>query len=50
VRAITRPFAAERERLSRLDLSDEDEAWFVEECRRAGIRSMITAFTGSSRC
>lgn len=48
VRTITRPFAAERERLSRLDLSDEDEAWFVEECRRAGIRSMITAFTRGS--
>lgn len=48
VRVITRPFAAERERLSRLDLSDEDEAWFVDECRRAGIRSMITAFTRGS--
>ena len=48
VRTITRPFAAERERLSRLDLTDEDEAWFVEECRRAGIRSMITAFTRGS--
>jgi len=48
VRVITRPFAVERERLSRLDLTDEDEAWFVEECRRAGIRSMITAFTRHS--
>ena len=24
---------------------DDDEAWFVEECKRAGIKSMITVFT-----
>jgi sialic acid synthase SpsE len=48
VRVISRPFEAERTRLERLDLTDEDEAWFVQECRRAGIRSMITAFTRGS--
>jgi sialic acid synthase SpsE len=45
VRVITRPFAPEFARLSRLDLTDDDERWFVEECRRAGVKSMITAFT-----
>lgn len=43
--AIKRPFAPEVARLSKLDLSDDDERWFVDECRRAGVRSMITAFT-----
>jgi sialic acid synthase SpsE len=42
---IQRPYRAEVERLARLDLSADDEAWFVEECRRAGTRSMITVFT-----
>ena len=45
VRAIHRPYAAEVERLSRLDLTLEDEAWFVDECRRAGVLSMTTLFT-----
>jgi sialic acid synthase SpsE len=45
VLVIKRPFAPEFARLSHLDLSDEDERWFVQECRRAGVRSMITAFT-----
>jgi sialic acid synthase SpsE len=45
VRAIKRPYGPERERLSGLDLTPDDEAWFVDECLRAGVRSMITAFT-----
>lgn len=45
VLAIKRPFEAERDRLAKLDLSDDDEQWFADECRRAGIKSMITAFT-----
>jgi sialic acid synthase SpsE len=45
VLAIKRPFDAERDRLAKLDLSDDDEQWFVDECKRAGIKSMITAFT-----
>ncbi len=47
VQAIQRPFAAERDRLQGLDLSPDDEAWFVDECIRAGVQSMITAFTRS---
>jgi sialic acid synthase SpsE len=42
---IKRPYLAEVERLSKLDLSLENEAWFVEECWRAGIAPMTTAFT-----
>ena len=42
---IKRPYQAEFERLSKLDLSLEEEAWFVEECRRVGVAPMTTAFT-----
>jgi N,N'-diacetyllegionaminate synthase len=45
VRTIKRPYAPELERLSRLDLSLDDEAWFVEECWRAGAAPMTTVFT-----
>lgn len=44
-RAIKRPFAPERERLAKLDLSLEDEAWFVDECHRHGVAPMTTVFT-----
>jgi N,N'-diacetyllegionaminate synthase len=44
-KTIKRPFRAEQERLQKLDLNDEDEVWFVEECKRAGIKPMITVFT-----
>lgn len=43
--AIKRPYQPEVDRLSKLDLSLEDEAWFVDECRRAGVASMTTVFT-----
>ena len=43
--AIRRPFGPEQDRLARLDLSLDDEAWFVDECRRAGVASMTTIFT-----
>ena len=36
VKTIHRPYAAELERLAKLDLTLEEEAWFAEECRRAG--------------
>lgn len=42
---IRRPFLDEFKRLSKLDLSLADEAWFVEECWRAGVAPMTTAFT-----
>lgn len=45
VRAIKRPYQAEVDRLSKLDLSPEVEAWFVDECVRAGVAPMTTAFT-----
>jgi sialic acid synthase SpsE len=45
IKVIKRPFDAELARLSKLDLSLEDEAWFVEECWRAGVAPMTTAFT-----
>lgn len=44
-KVIKRPYAAEYERLKKLDLSLDQEAWFVEECRRAGGAPMTTAFT-----
>ncbi|GBL20583.1 hypothetical protein EMGBS4_06430 [Acidimicrobiaceae bacterium] len=42
VKAIKRPYEAERDRLAKLDLSDDDEQWFADECKRAGVKSMIT--------
>jgi N,N'-diacetyllegionaminate synthase len=45
VKVIKRPYEAELARLSKLDLSIDDEAWFVEECWRAGIAPMTTAFS-----
>lgn len=42
---IKRPYDAELARLSKLDLSLDDEQWFVEECWRAGVAPMTTAFT-----
>lgn len=42
---IKRPYDAELARLSKLDLSLDDEAWFVDECWRAGVAPMTTAFT-----
>lgn len=44
-RAIQRPYQPEVDRLSGLDLSPDDEAWFVDECQRAGVAPMITVFT-----
>jgi N,N'-diacetyllegionaminate synthase len=45
VQVIKRPIEAEITRLSKLDLSLDDEAWFVDECLRAGVSPMTTAFT-----
>lgn len=42
---IKRPYLLEVERLSKLDLSLDDEAWFVEECWSAGVAPMTTAFS-----
>ena len=45
VKTIKRPYLPELERLKKLDLTLEDEQWFVEESRRAGIAPMTTTFT-----
>ena len=45
VKTIKRPYAPELERLKKLDLSLEDEAWFVEQCITAGVAPMTTVFT-----
>lgn len=45
VEVIKRPYQAEVDRLAGLDLTPDDEAWFVDECIRAGGAAMITAFT-----
>ncbi|HJR62286.1 MAG TPA: N-acetylneuraminate synthase family protein [Gemmatimonadaceae bacterium] len=42
---IKRPYEPELQRLQRLDLSIDDELWFVDECRRAGVAAMTTVFT-----
>ena len=43
--SIKRPYADEVARLANLDLTPDDEAWFVDECRRAGASPLITVFT-----
>lgn len=48
VEVIKRPYQPEVDRLRALDLSPDDEAWFVDECLRAGVASMITTFTRGS--
>lgn len=45
---IKRPYTVEFERLKNLDLSLKQEYWFANECKKAGIASMITAFTINS--
>jgi N,N'-diacetyllegionaminate synthase len=45
IKAIIRPYQPEFERLAKLDLSLEDERWFVEECWRAGVAPMTTVFS-----
>jgi N,N'-diacetyllegionaminate synthase len=46
-KAIKRPYQAEADRLAKLDLTIEQEGWFVRECLRAGVAPMTTAFTRS---
>lgn len=44
-KAIKRPYDAERERLAKLDLAEDDYHFFVEECHRAGVEPMLTVFS-----
>ena len=43
--ASFRPYEKEFARLNKLDLSPEDEEWFVSACADSGITAMITVFT-----
>jgi sialic acid synthase SpsE len=43
-KTMKRPFDAELDRLSKLDLTPEDYAFFIEECKKAGITPMTTIF------
>ncbi|MDF1865582.1 MAG: N-acetylneuraminate synthase family protein [Saprospiraceae bacterium] len=45
VQTIKRPYDAELKRLSKLDLTMEQERWFVEECQKAGTKPLTTVFT-----
>ncbi len=47
-KSIKRPFKQELERLKKLDLTTEQESWFADECKRAGIGSMATVFSLNS--
>ena len=47
VKTIKRPYHPELERLAKLDLTLDQEVWFVEECRKAGIKPLTTVFTRS---
>jgi N,N'-diacetyllegionaminate synthase len=43
--SLLRPYQAEFDRLSKLDLTLETEAHFVEECKKSAITPMTTVFT-----
>lgn len=45
---IKRPYQAEVDRLSKLDLTPDQERWFVEECIKAGVAPLTTVFTRSA--
>ena len=45
VKTIKRLYKDEYERLKKLDLSIEDEIWFIEECISAGVSPLTTLFT-----
>lgn len=42
--AIKRPFAPEKERLSKLDLTLDDHRFFIEGCKRRGVIPLTTIF------
>jgi len=46
-KVIKRPFAAERARLSALDLAEDDYRFFVAECRRVSVAPMLAVFSRS---
>lgn len=44
MRAITRPYAPEKERLVKLDLTLDDHRFFIERCKEYGVIPMTTIF------
>jgi sialic acid synthase SpsE len=46
-RAIHRPYRTEFDRLKPMDLDDDVHRWFIDECRKAGIRPLTTVFARS---
>jgi len=45
VRVIKRPYAAEYERLKKLDLTEDDHRFFIEECTKRNVAPMTTVFS-----
>ena len=45
VKAITRPYRPEYDRLKKLELQWSDYRWYIDECRKAGIKPLATVFT-----
>lgn len=45
VRVMKRPYVAEKERLAKLDLSEDDHLFFIEECTKHGVIPMTTVFS-----
>lgn len=45
VRTIKRPYAPEYERLRKLDLTEDDHRFFIDECKRHKVLPMTTVFS-----
>ncbi len=44
VKTIKRPYGAEKERLSKLDLTMDDHQWFIDRCKELGATPLTTIF------
>ncbi|HCA43643.1 MAG TPA: general stress protein [Bacteroidetes bacterium] len=47
-KVIKRPYRSEYERLKKLELSDKDHWFFIEQCQKAGVIPLTTCFTKNS--
>jgi N,N'-diacetyllegionaminate synthase len=47
-KAIKRPYRPEYERLKKLEIQRSDYPWFIDECRKAGVKPLTTIFTRGS--
>ena len=43
--SIKRPYQIEYDRLKKLELTFDDQLWFIEECKRFGLIPLTTCFT-----